>query len=82
MPPRNKKAEMEAIDHSFNLFEENRERLLKECKGKYVVVVKDEIKEERYDSFEEALTDALKNYVAGEFVIQQVVDDNAHFSLV
>ncbi|MDE3270218.1 MAG: hypothetical protein OYH77_08055 [Pseudomonadota bacterium] len=72
---------MEAIDYSFNVFQENKERLLKECRGKYVVIVGDEIKEKRYSSFPEALEDALKTHKFGEFVIQQVVDDSVRFVL-
>ena len=73
---------MEALNRSFEVFEQNKDDLLAECPGRFVVIVGDKIQKKRYDSFKEALEDTLKRHKLETFIIQQVVEDKYNFSLI
>lgn len=73
---------MDALNRSFEVFEESKDKLLDECPGSFVVVVGDKIQDKRYSSFKEALEETIKEHRLGTFIIQHVVDDKANFSLI
>lgn len=60
---------MEIIDKNFEYFKEHHDELFKTYPDKYLLISGESVKGD-FDSFEEALSYASKNYELGTYIIQ------------
>ena len=60
-----------ALEKEYNYFLKNKDSLLKNYEGKFIVIVGEKIVE-NFDTQEEALREASKKYELGSFLIQKV----------
>ncbi len=61
------------LEQELKTFEENKEKLLVEKKGRFVLIKGNEVVSD-FASFEDALSDGYKRYGNKEFLVKQVVE--------
>jgi hypothetical protein len=68
---------------NLDFFERELSRLLGDVvyKGKFVVIHDEQVKG-AYDSFDTALSFAVSNFPANEFLVQQVIDENERINFI
>ena len=62
-------------DNDFKWFQENQKKLYEKFPDKFLVIANEEVKG-HYDTFSDAIENALKSMKAGEFIIQQCAKEN------
>lgn len=66
---------MDKLTEAYNFYKENLSELLKEFKGKFLVIMDNEVKGS-FETQADAYYFATSKFVDGHFLIQKVTDDN------
>lgn len=69
------------LEKEYKYFQENLDSLLKKHKGKFLII-KDSSVQGVFETYNQALTNALAKYKLGEFLIQECIKESlstAHF---